>query len=391
MAFSEWLTSPAWLFTAALASGAGLLLTDVAIYLAQRFRLHAMPNQRSSHTIPTPQLGGIGASIPTLAWLYYMVVAGVHDDKATHLFFFLFFGSSLLFFAIGLWDDLSNLPPKKKLLAQFVAGALATEVLSAIMVALSGSHAAGLSIGQTFTALVWLIWVVGFVNAFNFMDGMNGKAGLFTLNSLVFALVMMSSHIPSGAREPWFMQITQISAPAMATPAGITIGAVAGFMVFNCRPNARVFLGDCGSHFLGCFLATMAFALSSSLFGPGLSLLSFVVLLMPFLYDVTYTLVRRGCAGKKVWEAHREHLYQRLMSRGMSHMRVLSICAVTYMLCGALAVICVRLESLAGRFGCAAGSVLVMVAYTLYVVQVDRRVVALGEPSPGDPTGGAAT
>ena len=390
MAFSEWLTSSTWLLAVALAFGVGLLLTEAAIHLAQRFHLNAVPNQRSSHTVPTPQLGGIGASIPTLAWLFYLVVAVRHGDRATHLFFYLFFGSSLLFFAIGLWDDLSNLSPKRKLLAQFVAGAMATEVLSAVMVGFSGAHGSQLLLGQAFTAIVWLVWVVGFVNAFNFMDGMNGKSGLFTINALVFSLVMMSAHAPSGVREAWFTQITQIPVRAMALPIGITLGAVAGFMVFNCRPKARVFLGDCGSHFLGCFLATMAFGVSTSLFGPGLSLLSFVILLMPFLYDVAFTLVRRGIAGKKIWEAHREHLYQRLMISGMTHMRVLAICAATYILCGVLAVACVQAHGLATRLACAAGSVLVMAGYTVYVFHVEGRHGSVARSASSHPTQSAA-
>ncbi len=383
MAFSEWLTSPAWLIATLIAFGAGALLTEMAILLARRLSLHAVPNARSSHTIPTPQLGGVGASIPALAVLFYLVVAAPHAERATHLFFYLYFGSSLLFFSIGLWDDLSNLSPKKKLLAQVVAGAMATEVLAAVFVGLAGAHASELLLGQFLAAAVWLVWVVGFVNAFNFMDGMNGKAGLFALTTLGFSLIMMTVALPGGVNESWFAQTTQIAPSSLALSVGVTIGGVAGFMLFNCRPKALVFLGDCGSHFLGCFLATIAFAVSTSLFGPGLSLLSFVILFMPFLYDVTFTLIKRGLAGKKVWEAHREHLYQRLMIRGMSHMHVLGICAITYVLCGALAVVCVRQATLASRLVCLASAVTVMVAYSIYVLQVERRTRTAPSTEPG--------
>src|SRR5690606_19145934 len=141
---------------------------------------------------------------------------------------------------------LSNLSAKKKLVAQCIAGAMATEVLAAVMVGVSGTHGSEILWTQIFTAVVWLVWVVGFVNAFNFMDGMNGKSGLFTLNALVFGLLMMTLHIDNGTRESWFTQITHVPPASLAMPVSITIGGVGGFMVFNCRPRARVFLGDCG-------------------------------------------------------------------------------------------------------------------------------------------------
>jgi UDP-GlcNAc:undecaprenyl-phosphate/decaprenyl-phosphate GlcNAc-1-phosphate transferase len=376
MGIGELVSSPTWVLAVGAAFALGLLLTQAGIVLAHRFRLYAEPNARSSHAVPTPQLGGLGPAVPTLAWLFFVVLAAPHMETGAHVFFYFFFGSSLLFFAIGLWDDLTSLSPKRKLLAQCVAAALAAEVLATVSLALSGAHGAALLASQGLAAAVWLVWVVAFVNTFNFMDGMNGKAGLFTLNALLFSLVMMAVALPGGPGESWFTKITQVPTTDLLLPIGITIGGVAGFLVFNLRPVARVFLGDGGSHFLGCFLATVAIATSASLFGPGLSMLAFVILLFPFIYDVVVTLARRTVARKPLWEAHREHLYQRLLIAGRSHMRVLAVCSLTYVLCGLLAVGCVRAHSLPGRMGCLAGAVAVMAGYTVFVLHAERRARA---------------
>jgi UDP-N-acetylmuramyl pentapeptide phosphotransferase/UDP-N-acetylglucosamine-1-phosphate transferase len=134
-----------------------------------------------------------------------------------------------------------------------------------------------------------------------------------------------------------------------------------------------VFLGDCGSHFLGYLIAMLVFMTSTSLAGQGRSMMAFGILLMPFLFDVTLTLVRRTLAGKKIWEAHREHLYQRLMICGRSHMSVLRICTVTYLACGGLAVACVLAETAWGRAGCLALSIAVMAVYTGFVRHNEDR------------------
>jgi hypothetical protein len=97
---------------------------------------------------------------------------------------------------------------------------------------------------------------------------------------------------------------------------------------------------------------------------------------MPFLYDVTITLFRRGRAGKKVWEAHREHLYQRLMVAGFSHMRVLAICMVTYLACGALGMACALAPSGFLRALVLLVSVGVMGLYHVYTLRVEQRAAA---------------
>ena len=143
--------------------------------------------------------------------------------------------------------------------------------------------------------------------------------------------------------------------------------------MFNLRPRALIFLGDGGSHFLGFFLAAFAFLSADSLTGRGVSLLAYVILLMPFWYDVTFTLGKRLAEGKDITQAHREHLYQRLMICGLSHMRVLTVCAMTYLACGWLAIACVLAPGLAGRLAAFGLGLGLMGLYTMYVFGLERK------------------
>jgi len=363
----------------ALSFLAAATVTRLSMAAAHRYALHAIPNQRSSHTDPTPQLGGLGASFAPLLFLFYLAAFPPRSGAAGppvsyHAALAL---GALVFFAVGLWDDVRALSPKTKLLGQFAGAAVSFHALSLIHTAATSLRDPAALVKQGGIVALWVCWIVGFVNAYNFMDGMNGKAGVFAVNVLVFTLLILGlvAHAPGNADNPadgsasiGLLETRSYLGSQVYVPlAVIAIASVCGFLVFNCRPRALVFLGDCGSHFLGFLIAALAFLASESLWGRGRSLLAFVILLMPFLYDVTYTMTKRALARKKIWMAHREHLYQRLLICGMSHMRVLGICAATYVACGVLSVVCALSEAIVGRLVCVALSLAVMGAYTLFV------------------------
>jgi UDP-N-acetylmuramyl pentapeptide phosphotransferase/UDP-N-acetylglucosamine-1-phosphate transferase len=207
------------------------------------------------------------------------------------------------------------------------------------------------------------------------MDGMNGKAGVFAAAALAAIAVMLAyAATPHGnvvlAHESLLLEA--LYGPLIAA----ALGGIGGFLVYNCRPKAAIFLGDSGSHFLGFLLAALSFLGCNALIAPGPSLAAFCVLLMPFLYDVAYTLIKRFREGKTVWKAHREHLYQRLMQLGHSHMRVLGHCAVTYVVCGGLAIAAAASDSIVVLATCVIASLAVMIAYTAYVYRAERNPAA---------------
>jgi UDP-N-acetylmuramyl pentapeptide phosphotransferase/UDP-N-acetylglucosamine-1-phosphate transferase len=204
------------------------------------------------------------------------------------------------------------------------------------------------------------------------MDGMNGKAGLFAVNALVFIILILFCE-PASNFDPfkWTRQV-HLEPETAITLSAITIASILGFLWFNCRTKALTFLGDCGSHLIGYLIAAVTFLTAASLWGPGPSMLAYTIVLMPFIYDVAFTLVKRIRERKSFWKAHREHLYQRLMIAGYGHMAVLRICAVTYVACGLLGLACACSEILATRILCLALSLLVMAIYTAFVLHRER-------------------
>src|SRR5207253_5665948 len=103
-----------------------------------------------------------------------------------------------------------------------------------------------------------------------------------------------------------------------------------GFLVFN-RPPARIFMGDVGSTFLGFLAGTLAvMGAHRGLFGLFVPALIF----SPFIVDATVTLLRRLLRGEKVWQAHREHYYQRMVLSGWSHRKTVIAEYVLMLACG---------------------------------------------------------
>ena len=148
-------------------------------------------------------------------------------------------------------------------------------------------------------AIVGLVWLM---NLFNFMDGADGLAGV---QGLVGTLTLAA----------WFGVSNEVTLALLNI--GIA-GACLGFLALNWAP-ARVFLGDVGSLTLGIWFGSMTLI---GVTGLGIPIEAFIILLGVFGFDATFTLVRRVCKGARITEAHREHLYQRLILAGWSHQQV---------------------------------------------------------------------
>jgi UDP-N-acetylmuramyl pentapeptide phosphotransferase/UDP-N-acetylglucosamine-1-phosphate transferase len=158
-----------------------------------------------------------------------------------------------------------------------------------------------------------LLWVVGLTNAFNFMDGIDGIAACQAIT----------------AGLGWGFLALQAGVPFAAALGFLLASSSLGFLCHNWSP-ARVFMGDVGSLFLGFTLAMLPFLvgeLSRDRSGTGLAC-SAVSLMWPFVFDSTFTFLRRLIKGENVFDAHRSHLYQRLVRAGWSHPAVTFLYAV---------------------------------------------------------------
>jgi len=261
-------------------------LVPLLVRFAMGRNLLDVPNLRSSHEVPTPRLGGVAVVLG--AWAGFLLAS--QEGLALPLLV-----AATLAGVVGLADDLvRDLPSGIKALGQVaVAAGLVLLVPPPLL-----NSVPGLLVVPV--ALAGVVWLVALTNAFNFMDGIDGIVGGTALVNVLFLLALPGF---SGAGVPL---------PAFA-------GAVFGFLVWNLSP-ASMFLGDAGSHFVGFLLAAAALYVPSGSAAP-LVALAGVVVFAPFLFDTAYTLVRRLRAGKDVFSAHREHVYQRITPSPAMHRR----------------------------------------------------------------------
>jgi UDP-N-acetylmuramyl pentapeptide phosphotransferase/UDP-N-acetylglucosamine-1-phosphate transferase len=274
-----------------VAGALAFLVAGTLVPLLVRFavgrNLLDVPNLRSSHEVPTPRLGGVAIFLGTLAGAVLLRPEGMWP----------LLSAAALVWAVGLADDLSNLHFGVK--AAFQALAAAGLLLYYPPTILSDAP----GIMGIIVFVVAVFWIVSLSNAFNFMDGIDGFTGGVALVNALFL------------------------APLVGTVGGFLpalIGATAGFLVWNMSP-ASIFIGDSGAYFLGFSLAAAALyapSLSGQEWTP-LGFLACVVVFTPYLFDTGYTLIRRlrGGAGKNIFLAHREHIYQRITPTTAMHRR----------------------------------------------------------------------
>ena len=281
------------LLIAVAAFAVSCLGTRGLVTVLRRRAVLDIPNERSSHKAPTPRGGGIAVIAASLtAWL----VLGPMDPLPPPALFMAVVGLA----AVSWLDDLRGLSPALRLLAQVAAVAAGMWSLPHGAV-FQGWLPAGLD--TVAAALLW-VW---FVNLFNFMDGIDG------IDASEAAAIGIGIVVVDASLD-------------LAVPATAIAAAALGFLVWNWSP-ARIFLGDVGSVPLGYLLGYL-------LYGLALGGRWQAALIVPlyFLADATLTLLRRLARGERVWQAHREHFYQRAVQRGLGHaavvMRVIAANAV---------------------------------------------------------------
>ncbi len=269
------------------------VLTGVASYaVVGQVRRHALqvelldhPSERSSHEHPTPRGGGLGVIAAALGGI---LLGGGHLGVPLLA---ALTGVVLVAF-IGWRDDHVSLPARVRFVVHLLAGVAVGWF--------AGATPGPLGITGLLATAWWIFWSVAAINVTNFMDGIDGLIG--------------------GQMLVWGLHLVLLSNATQPTAAmGASLaGASAGFLLWNWAP-ARIFLGDVGSGSLGLLAVIGGIAAMMVSRWP----LELVFLpLLPMFLDATVTLVRRHRKGARVWEAHREHFYQRLAKSGWGHARV---------------------------------------------------------------------
>ncbi len=264
------------------------------------------PNARSSHTTPTPISGGLGVAAGLGAGLALAAALrpalGPDEGAALQAVGGVVALAGVAAVLGGLDDVFEIAPPVRFVLLAVVSVGVAALAGPPEQLPLLDDVAARL---PYWLALVGAtLWVFTVMNAVNFIDGVNGLAG--------GAVGVAAAGLAACA---WLA-----GAEAVLLGAAALVGGCAGFLYWNARPRACVFMGDAGSLFLGaCFaglgLAVINQAPSGAVYLPPL-------LLLPVLADVLLTLALRARRGERLSQAHRDHSYQRLIIAGHSHLSV---------------------------------------------------------------------
>jgi Fuc2NAc and GlcNAc transferase len=283
------------LLLAGASAVASCLLTYAIWKLAVARGLLDIPNERSSHKVPTPRGGGLAIVLVSTAAFVALAALQRLDGRLLAAL-----AGGLLVAAVGLIDDRRPVSPAARLAVHTGAALWALVWLGGLPALRLGDQAIALGAAGDVLALLGIVWTM---NLFNFMDGIDGIAASEAIFVLCAgALLGLMSAGPG--QVPW-------AALLCAT-------ACLGFLLWN-WPPARIFMGDVGSGYLGYVIAVLAVAATR---GEPAALWAWLILGGVFFVDATVTLLRRLARGERLHQAHRSHAYQWLARRWRSHAKV---------------------------------------------------------------------
>ncbi len=261
-----------------------VLLTYLIRMYAHKKAIFDIPNERSSHTIPTPRGGGLAIVIVIFIGLFYL-----QEHIENRLFYALLCAIPITL--VGIFDDLLMLSSKLRLFIQSISAIGALYFLGGV----SHIDFVFFELDGPWLNVIAFISIVWLTNLYNFLDGIDGYAG--------------SEAVMVGLGIFLLFQ----------NPLGLVIAVASlGFLVFNWH-KASIFMGDVGSTTLGFIFAVLVFYDTSSS-----NIYIWLILLSLFWFDATLTLIRRYVNGESITQAHKKHAYQRLTQSGWGHDKVVS-------------------------------------------------------------------
>ncbi len=323
--------------------GAGFIIgaSILSWLLASRVRLYALdrlldiPNERSSHTAPTPRGGGLAIAVTVIGGV--LVAALIHWiswDLAIALT-----GGGAMIAAVGWIDDHRSLSALTRFAVQFFSAAWAMFWLGGLPSLSIGSTVINLGLAGIVLGGIGIVWAI---NLYNFVDGIDGLA----------AGEAISTGVIGGAI------LLAMNQYGLAMVALLIAAASAGFLPLNWAP-AKLFMGDVGSGMLGYLFAVLAIASENA---GAVPLLIWVLLLGAFVFDATVTLCRRIARGERWYHAHHSHAYQRMVQAGRSHAMVSSMILLINLALAVLAIVA-WLRPTFFLISMAAGAILLSIIY----------------------------
>jgi len=289
----------------------GLVMTFAVRRFAWKYDFVARPKSDRWHNRPTAMLGGAAIFLAT-AGAFILFVPLTRTSL-------IIFGGSTLLFLVGLVDDILNIRPYQKLIGQLIGAGVVI--------------AFGLKLPITGYEIVdiWItvFWLIGITNAINLLDNMDGlAAGIATIGAVSLGL----NFAGNGQTDDLLL-------------IAVFIGALLGFLVFNFNP-ASIFMGDCGSMFVGFLLGSTVMLNQTGGKSRGLLPILAVPVLILFvpIFDTTFVTILRKLWGRKASQGGRDHTSHRLVALGLSERAAVLMLYSFAIGAGALSLVVARLE-----------------------------------------------
>ena len=315
------------IFTFFMAFLASFFLTPFVGKVARRYNIVDVPTERKIHTHPIPRIGGVAL---LLSFFFPLVILSFNkliftELVASDLRVYFFVTGAVLIFGLGLWDDLHRLPSSIKFSGQ---------ILVAIFVYFGGINihvisvpfAHSINLGM-FSLPVTVFWFVLVINAMNLADGLDGlAAGISLFVSLtMLAICLTNGHV-----------LEALGFAALG-------GSLVAFLRYNFNP-ASIFMGDCGSYFLGYVLAALSILDSIKGQVATAMIIPIIALGIP-LVDTMWAPIRRFLLGKEMFKPDSGHLHYTLIKLGYTQRRAVLILYACTVFLGFSAIILVHSQN----------------------------------------------
>ena len=268
------------------------LLIPIIIKFCKLYSLYDTVNARKIHSGNIPRLGGIAIAISFIISVTFLFLTDKTLSFRNALPLLI---SGMLIFSFGILDDIIELRAILKLFVQLIASAIVT---------LNGFYfhqIFGLPLPKYTGMAFTFFWIIGIINAYNLIDGLDGLCGTLSFTALITLGTILFSSYPDGSAVCF-----------------ILAASILGFLIFNWPiPNAKIFMGDGGSQFLGFMIATIPLYTSNENLEFNKFLIMLVIVSFPMI-DTIAAIWRRIRDHRPIMSPDRLHLHHKLLNLGFS-------------------------------------------------------------------------